>query len=508
MDKEETLKKSAINLIFNIASIMISMGLSFWITPYLTNTIGSAGYGLVPLTQQFVNYMTVITVSITSISGRFFSISHQRGNISETQQYFSTTLYITLMTSLLLIIPFAVSILMIDKIINIPDGFLYDAKVTHIIFIIVFIITFITSAFNDGPFAENKLYYISGINIINILIKTVVTVSLCLLFKPKIWFVSAGILSGSLVAVVLSIKVFKKLMPDIKIALKPHNKVKEILSSGMWISISEIGVILFLQIDLMVANHFLSIKEAGEYAAVLQLPSILRTFSGTIISIFVPVVIALYGKGKFEEMKLYVNNAVKYTGIVLSLPIGILCGLGGTLLSLWINPEFAKYQFVLMILTIHLPINLSVQALTSIQTATARLKVPALMTIVMGSINLILACFFVTYMDMGVLGIALAGSIVLTCKNLLFTPIYVAYITKSKWFTYFLGVIKPFFTTLAISLISYIIQENIYIPNLFAFIGVCGIIGIMYLFFVWFFMISKSERILFAEFIQRKVKRR
>ena len=185
MKNESTFKQSALNLTFNIASMAVSMGLSFWITPYLTNSIGSEAYGLIPLTQQFINYLTVITVSITSISGRFFSIARRRGSQREAQEYFSSTLYATVIVCALLLVPFIVSVFAIDKIINIPDGFLRDVQKTQVIFIAVFLITFITSAFNDGPFSENKLFYTSGINIINILTKTVVTVSLCLCFQPS-----------------------------------------------------------------------------------------------------------------------------------------------------------------------------------------------------------------------------------------------------------------------------------------------------------------------------------
>lgn len=508
MGDKTTLRNSALNLTFNVLSMAISMGLSFWITPYLTNTIGAEAYGLIPLTQQFVNYMSVITVSITAISGRFFTMARRRGANLEAQEYFSSTLFMTVAAGAVLLIPFIISIMSLDKIINIPVGFHDDVKKTYIIFIVVFILNFITSAFHDGPFSENKLFYTSGINILQLVVKTAVTVALCVLFVPRIWFVSVGVLCGAAVTLIMSVWAFKKLVPDIKIKLKPHNRVKEILSSGIWISISEVGVILFLQIDLFVSNHFASLKEAGEYAVVLQLPSILRTFSGTIISIFIPVVISLYAAGKTEEMKKYVNNAVKYTGIVLSLPIGIICGLGGTLLSLWINPDFAKYQLILSILTIHLSINLSVQVVASIQTAMAKLRTPAFVTLIMGGINLGLACLLAGYFKMGVMGIAIAGSIVLTCKNLLFTPIYVAYITGSKWYTYFIGVIRPFFATAAVSLFCFMLQKLLIIPNLAVFVLVCCGVGVVYLVFVWFVMISRTERKRFIGFVKSKLSHR
>ena len=41
-----------------------------------------------------------------------------------------------------------------------------------------------------------------------------------------------------------------------------------------------VGILLFLQIDLMVANVMLGVSESGMYAAIIQFPLLLRTLSG------------------------------------------------------------------------------------------------------------------------------------------------------------------------------------------------------------------------------------
>jgi len=486
--------KSFLNLTFNILSLVISMGLSFWITPFIINSIGAESYGFVPLTQQLINYMTVITVSVTSISGRFFTVAKKQGNSLLAQEYFSSALSACITGSLILTVPLLVGSIYINRLLNVPTYLLSDVRASFLLYGAIFLATFITGVFNVGAFSSNKLYITSSISIVNILVKTVFTVGLLMLFVPKIWFVSMGTLIATAVVMLITIFAFTRLEPDIKIFRISFSKIKEILSSGMWVSLSEIGVILFLQIDLLVSNWNLGAKVAGEYAVVLSLPTILRTFSGTIISIFVPTVISLFAVGKIREMIGYINSAVKYTGLVLSLPIGIICGLGGVILGLWINPEYTKYGLVLAVLSIHLSINLSVQTIMSVQTAFNKLKIPAFVTLIMGTVNFILAYTLSKFFNMGVMGIAISGGLVLTAKNLVFSPLYVAHITGQKWNTYLKGVLKPLVSTGFVAVLSFLIQYYYKINSFFELLLICIIIGLVYLVFVYFIMLDKNER--------------
>jgi membrane protein EpsK len=486
--------KSVLNLTFNILSLIISMGLSFWITPFIINTIGAESYGFVPLTQQLINYMTVITVSITAIAGRFYTVAKKNENLILQQEYFSSTFFAGLVGSALLTIPLIIATIYIDKILNIPSYLVGDVRLSMLLYGAIFLMVFITSVFNVGAFSSNKLYITSSINIVNIAIKTITTVLLLVLFIPKIWFISLGTMVATFFVLIITIIAFKRLEPNINIKKISSKRLGEILSSGIWASIGEIGVILFLQIDLLMANWNLGARLAGEYAVVLQLPAILRTFSGTIISIFIPTIISLFAVGKIKDMIKYVNNAVNYTGLVLSLPIGLVCGLGSVLLSLWINESYINYGFVLAVLTIHLSINLSVQTVMSVQTAVNKLKAPAFVTLIMGILNFILAYLLSGYFKMGALGIALAGSIVLTSKNLIFSPLYVAKITNQKWDTYLKGVTKPFFATLFVSLVSFYISKLYKINNFLELFLVCCVVGVIYLAFVYFIMLKKEEK--------------
>jgi membrane protein EpsK len=74
--------------------------------------------------------------------------------------------------------------------------------------------------------------------------------------------------------------------------------------------------------------------------------------------------------------------------------------------------------------------------LLGLQLAANRVKTPALVTIAMGLGNLGLALLLAGPMGWGVYGIAAAGAIMLTAKNVLFTPAYAAHVVGRPWFSF------------------------------------------------------------------------
>ncbi len=498
-------KESALNLSINILSFALSMGLSFWITPFIVHSLGEASYSFVPTTYQIVSYMSVITVSVTAISGRFFTISKTRGDQQTAQAYFSSTLAATLLLSAVLLIPLALSNLFLHQILNIPPALLSQVRLAHGIACAVFLVTFFTASFNIAPFAANKLYLTGSINIVQTVVRTFATFVVCVAFVPSIPLVMLCYLVAAVCMLALSVVVFKRLEPTVKITPRGATKTKEMLSSGMWASLSEIGVILFLQIDLFVANRTLSPFDAGQYAVVLQLPTLLRSFASAVTSIFTPVVVSLYAQKKITQTISYINRAVKYTGLLLSLPIGILCGLGATFLSLWIGPSYRSQQMILAVLTLHLAINLPVQIIMSIQTAQNKLKIPAFATVILGALNFAAAYVLAGPCKMGALGIAISGSVVLTLKNLVFTPLYAAHITNQPWYAYLPGILKPLFSTAAVAALCLYLQSALHIEHFFSFFGVCIVVSVIYFAAVWLFLLEKQERQSCLAFLKERV---
>lgn len=63
-------KQMSINIIASIVSFAVTVGINFFLTPYLVKEVGSDAYGFIGLANNFVQYATIVTTALNSISGK------------------------------------------------------------------------------------------------------------------------------------------------------------------------------------------------------------------------------------------------------------------------------------------------------------------------------------------------------------------------------------------------------------------------------------------------------
>ena len=180
-------------------------------------------------------------------------------------------------------------------------------------------------------------------------------------------------------------------------------------SMGSWLSINYVGGVLFLAIDLLIVNRMFGPTAGGRYAAALQWSNLLRTIATVAVGVFVPTILYYYANHNIEQLTIYSRRAVKLVGLIVALPIGLVCGLSRPLLTTWLGPDFADLSWLLVLMTLHMAITLPEGPLYSIFTAANRVRIPAIVTIVLGLGNLGLAIFLAGPMGWGLFGVAAAG---------------------------------------------------------------------------------------------------
>jgi O-antigen/teichoic acid export membrane protein len=193
---------------------------------------------------------------------------------------------------------------------------------------------------------------------------------------------------------------------------------------GGWLFINQIGTLLFLQIDLIVVNILFGATSAGEYAIVLTWGNQLRAIAGVLGGVLTPMILTFYAREHTETMIRVTKSAVKLMGLSMALPIGLVCGFAPQLLTIWVGAKYAFLSPLMILLTVHLMINLAVSPLFSINTAYNRVRLPGMVTLVLGISNFVLAVILALFSGWGYYGVAAAGAVVLTFKNAVFTPWY------------------------------------------------------------------------------------
>ena len=271
-----------INLTSNLLSLGISTLISLWLVPFMINRLGADAYGYVPLTQQLINYLTVVTIALNSMIARFFTIAMERGDKDGAEKYFNTSLYSNIMISLLLLVPLVISTVFLDRLIIIPARMVSDVQLSFILFGLVFAISTISSTFSVATFYTNKLYLSSVSNAASTIVRAAVILFLFYVISPMIWQVAFSSLISMIVLFALSYWILKRILPGFRVSFRQFDRKKftDITFSGMWMSLNWSGAILFLYVDLLVANWILGPTVSGEYAAILQWSNMLRVFCG------------------------------------------------------------------------------------------------------------------------------------------------------------------------------------------------------------------------------------
>ena len=484
------------NLIANFLYFIVNLASGLFLVPYFINSLGVASYALIPLATSFTAYVNLVMVSLNTSVSRSMTIELQRNEFKKANVTFNTALFGTL-GIILLMLPIVVLLSYYSpSFFEVPSN---QENATRILFLGVisaFLLRAWSSNFGVFIFAYNRLDLLNIINAINILVQVGLIILLFKLDSPNLAYIGLAYLIAAIVAFVLTIFFSHKINPHFKVNTKDfcRSKANEILEMGGWVIISQMGSLLFLQIDLIVVNKLFGTLAGGEYSIAFMWSSVLRTIAGMLISTLTPVILTYYIRDKIEELINLSKSAIKLTGFALALPIGFICGFAPQLLLLWVGPEFVKLSPLMLIMLSHLVINLPVMLLFDINVAYNKVRIPGIVTFWMGVGNFLLEVILPLLTGWGYYGVAVAGAIVLTLKNALFTPWYA---------TKVLGISRTTFISSMFpgALAMFIIAGSCRLINFFVPISGLGalmisgiIVTIAYMGSVWIFTKENVER--------------
>lgn len=498
------------NLIANVSIFILNIIIGMLLVPFFIDTLGIGSYALIPLATSFTSYVSLIVQSLNTSVYRYLTIDLQKKEYKKANITFNTSLFGTF-GIILLLIPIALLIsYYAPTFFDIPNSQENDARLLFLAVITAFLLRTWGSNFESSLFAYNRLDLLKLMNGIGIIIQVGLIVLLFKLFSPNLIYVGIAYLASAVVNVILAVIFSRKVNPHLKVNVKcfQRSKVKEIVGTGTWLIINDLGGLLFLQIDLIVVNKLFGTVAGGEYSIASTWSSLLRSIAGLLVGVVIPVILTYYAKGKIDEMISLSKSILKLTSFAIALPIGYICGFAPQILSIWVGPEYAKLSPLMFLMLSHLVINLPVRPLFTINIAYDDVKTPGIVTLVMGGANLLLAIAIPYLTGWGYYGVAVAGAIMLTLKNAFFTPWYATKVLGVPRSTFLYSLLPGIITMLLTAGASQLMDHYLHISG-FLSLFTCGVIlTAIYLPIVWIFGINQSERKTLGSFMPLKIRSR
>lgn len=472
--------ETSINLVAKVISYGTTLLLSFYLTPYLIEKLGSEAYSFYPIANNFTSYMSVITVALNSMASRFITIALTRGEQKKANTYFVSILFGNVIMSAILLIPMIGIVIFLDRILDIPIDLIVQVKLLFTLVFISMLVNLLTNVFGVAVFAKNKLYLSSISDIVVGLFRVGLYLALFLLFEPSIVYVGVVSLAVAFMTVAFQYVYSKKLLPEMEISKKYFDwkAIKEVLSSGVWNSVNQIGTVLLSTVGLMMCNSLYGAAEGGDYSVALTIPNFMNGIVSLLSSVFLPMLTIKYARGNRKEVLDHVYMTQNVIGVIDNVPIAVFMAVGVNFFKLW-TPSVDPYKVQqLSILAIGYLLVTSVSwPLSNLNTVMNRVKVPALVMVGSGLMNVLLILFTYHFTDLGVYSIPLGQLILFILNRALFVAIYTAKSMGEKWYIFHPAIIRNLLGASIIYAISYFVNQ-VFNPTTWISLGMeCVVLG-------------------------------
>lgn len=494
------------NVLSNLAWLVVNAVVMTWYTPYLVGNLGVALYGLVPLADSVTRYMGVLTQSFNGAISRFLTIDLTRKDFSAANRTFNTALASSLVIgAILLPIAFALSWAG-PGMFNVPPGCETDARWLLLLVTTAFIVRTLANSFAVSSYTCHRFDLRRLVEFVGLVVQTGSLVLLFTVSSARLWHVGIAMFLSALSFLLGEVLLWRQLTPElgVRLALADAIRFKTMMGFSGWVLVNNTGALFFTNIDLIVANLVFGAQVAGRYGAVMVLPTALRTLARAVTGVMDPIITALYAKNDSSRLVRLSSLGVRFTGLAIALPVGLLCGLARPLLTAWLGNEFADMSLLVVLLVGHLCVNVAVLPLFSVQSAVHRVRIPGIVTLGMGLANAVLAIALALWGGWGYWGIAAAGAIVLTAKNAVFTPLYSARILRVPWWTFLPSLMVGSLAALVIGTGAYFASSGWNLTDWRQLIFVAASISVLYAIVAYTWGLNKDDRRLLKSELRRR----
>jgi membrane protein EpsK len=265
---------------------------------------------------------------------------------------------------------------------------------------------------------------------------------------------------------------------------------------SVWVLINGIGLLLNTSVALFIVNKLFGEVANAEYYLALIWSSLLITIAFLVTSLFTPMTYVYYARRDREGLVHFTSMTVKCVGLLMALPIALVCIFSPQLLTIWVGAEFAHLSPLVWVLVAPVILSIMVSCISPITVAYDRIRNLVMLTLPLGFANIILAILLPNFLDIGMYGVALASLITLILRYGVVNPLYIASIVEIPIFTYLKNMLYGVGGLVILSIGGMALVSMIHVYTLPTLIFIGSVISAVYLLIVLKIVLYPEERLM------------
>ena len=462
--------QSIVNLISSMSVLLINLFISFWLSPFVIRNIGIEANGFVSLANNFITYASIIEMAIGSMASRFITIEYIKGNYEKANIYYNSVFWGRLIIVLVLIGPAVYLVGRLDHFVNVPQNILTDIRLLFGIMFGNFFISLCLPNWGVATYVTNKLHRFYIPNAILTLLRAILLFGTLTLLIPKVYYIAVVSFIISILTVIIQWYNKRILVPNLSLSLKKGKRIYsrhatwELITSGIWNSISSVGNMLLSGMDLLVCNIFLGPTAMGIVALSKILPAQIQSLSASITNAFSPSITISYAKGDMEVVYKDLRRAMKMTSFILIIPIAIIVTFGDWFFALWVPSQNAQLLQTLSILGIvGYMFTSGTQILYNVFGAVNKVRPNSIAMVSSGVVSICTMYVLVKYTHIGIYIFGGVSIIVNLIRNMSFTLPATAKYLGFKWTRFYPQVGQTVLASIILIVIGQLLKP--WLPN-------------------------------------------
>lgn len=449
-DNQGRAKRFALTILTTGIATLISVCINFLLTPFITEKLGTEAYGFITLANTIVSYVMIVMTALNSFATRYIAVEYHQGNKHEASVYYSSLFYANAVISVALFLILLPVALYADHIFNVPISLVDDVKYLFVLVFANFLVTTASSSFSASAYIKNRLDIYGVFQSLSYILEAAILLIAYSLFTPHLWYFGVAVLCAGLVILVGNIFLFRRYTPELVISRQLYSfaAVKELLSVGIWSSINSLGNVLNNGLDMVVSNILVDALAMGQLAIARTFSTIFSRLYQLVSQAFYPNILKFYSESRIDDLLFQFKLAMKFTGAIASVLFGLCFALCPAFYELWIPGQDIDmiYRLTIAVMLYSL-FEGPIQPLYYVYALTLKNRIPTIITLVGGILNVLIMIPILMYTDVGVIAIPSVTAGVMFVISFVTNPLYMAHCLKVKKTTFYPTIVRVMVAT-------------------------------------------------------------
>jgi len=390
----------------NYGAKVLTLGVWFFLTPFLLRQLGPSAYGLWVLVGSVVGYGSLLDFGIAPAVTKYVAEYHARGQIEAARSLVATALCLYTGLGVLAVGLSLILALVFARLFMIPPE--QQATAAWLVILSglglgVALPCATTSAVLSGlqRFDLNNLIGMAGMALF-----TAATVTVLLLGGGLVGMMAVNI-PITLLMQIPAIWLIHRTAPELGFGWRGASRslARTVISFSSALFVVNIAGQLQTKTDEIVIGASLPVASVTPYALARRLSEMPQLLTDQFLKVLMPLASQLHAVEENGRLRaLYLTS----TRLTLALDVPLVCGLiilSGPFLSVWVGPQYASAAYLVTILALASLADTSMWPASSILQGMARHRPLAVFAIISALANLALSIWLVH--PLGVAGVAL-----------------------------------------------------------------------------------------------------